>query len=227
MCLVSLRSVHHIAHMRLVTLPMADSSYSTWTKRPHPCWLTYNPIPRHLLLFAASTHTEFRPNTFLSLPLHRGLCTSRDPYLLTWHWSLQGSGSQVQYWIQAPWHPGASTALLSLVFRCAAAAPSLRYPPLRQTSHSQRALGWRRTASPPGKVHQIWESLWDPKQEIDAETPLQETDPETTCNWVLLKLKVANEGVVARMYSSGDRQRPEGSEEGAKQIFSHSEYQFH
>lgn len=38
------------------------------------------------------------------------------------------------------------------------------------------------------KVGHTGEGLWDPKQESDGETTLQEIDPETTCD-LLLKLK--------------------------------------
>ena len=52
-------------------------------------------------------------------------------------------------------------------------------PPLRQISHSQSGEGQPVHL---GKVDQIGEGLWDPKQETDTEITLQELDPETTCN---------------------------------------------
>lgn len=91
---------------------------------------------------------------------------------------MQGTGGQVQHWIQAPaeeslasWreHSFPFTVFLG----CAAVAlPSSDIASSSETDKPQPDC-------PPEKVDQIRESLWDLKQEIGTETTPQETEPRT------------------------------------------------
>lgn len=128
MCLRSLRSIHRAAHMRLVTCQWLALHIMVGWNPPSPCGLTSNPTPRHSLLFAASMHTEFRPNTSLSTkdcPPAVTLTSRRGTGLCKAVVARSSTGFKPLQ--RGPWQVGASTAFLLLVFGCTAAALSSCY----------------------------------------------------------------------------------------------------